>query len=87
LRRSRQLIIAEILTICKNGANKTRIVYQANLNFKTVDGYLSFIIKQGWVRKVAIKYQITPAGLLALDRLNEANKLLAGLILSVPDEK
>jgi hypothetical protein len=36
---------------------------------------------------VAIKYQITPAGLLALDRLNEANKLLAGLILSVPDEK
>ena len=40
MKRSRDLIISQILFICAKGANKTRIVYQANLNFRTVDPYL-----------------------------------------------
>ena len=34
MKRSRQEIISQILEICTNGASKTQIVYQANLNFK-----------------------------------------------------
>jgi predicted transcriptional regulator len=35
MRRSREEIVSEILDVCLNGANKTRIVYQANLNFRS----------------------------------------------------
>ena len=45
MKRSRHIIISKILDICKNGSNKTRIVYQANLNFKTVDPYINLLIK------------------------------------------
>jgi predicted transcriptional regulator len=45
LKRSKHVIISEILDICKDGANKTRIVYQANLNFRTVDPYIDLLIK------------------------------------------
>ncbi|TFH50504.1 MAG: DNA-binding protein, partial [Methanothrix sp.] len=31
--------------ICKNGACKTKIVYQANLNFRTVNPYIDLLIK------------------------------------------
>ncbi|HWQ20196.1 MAG TPA: winged helix-turn-helix domain-containing protein, partial [Methanotrichaceae archaeon] len=34
MRRDKLQIILDILEICVNGANKTKIVYQANLNFK-----------------------------------------------------
>jgi predicted transcriptional regulator len=45
MKRSRGEIVAQILDVCKAGANKTRIVYQANLNFRTVDPYLETLIK------------------------------------------
>jgi predicted transcriptional regulator len=44
MKRSRDLIISQILYICTHGANKTRIVYQANLNFRTVDPYLKLLM-------------------------------------------
>jgi len=43
MKRSREVIIAEILEICSDGATKTRIVYQANLNFHTVVPYLDLL--------------------------------------------
>ena len=43
MKRSREVIIAEILEICSGGATKTRIVYQANLNFRTVVPYLDLL--------------------------------------------
>jgi predicted transcriptional regulator len=45
MKRSRGEIVAQILDVCKAGANKTRIVYQANLNFRNVDPYLETLIK------------------------------------------
>jgi hypothetical protein len=44
MKRSRQEIITQILEICMNGASKTKIVYQANLNFKMVNPYLDLLI-------------------------------------------
>jgi len=32
------------MKICMNGASKTKIVYQANLNFKMVNPYLDLLI-------------------------------------------
>jgi len=46
MKRSREAIITQMLEICSNGASKTRIVYQANLNFKTVMPYINFLIKK-----------------------------------------
>ena len=39
-RRNNLRIIADILRIAKGGANKTRIVYRANLNFKLLNDYI-----------------------------------------------
>jgi len=45
MKRSRHTIISQILEICIDGASKTRIVYQANLNFRTVNPYIDLLIK------------------------------------------
>ena len=50
MKRSRQEIISQILEICMNGASKTRIVYHANLNFKTVNPYLDLLIKNDLIQ-------------------------------------
>jgi predicted transcriptional regulator len=45
MKRSKHEILSKILKICLNGASKTRIVYQANLNFRTVNPYLQMLIQ------------------------------------------
>ena len=40
-------ICADILRVAKGGAKKTRIVYQTNLNFKVVKGYLKSLMERG----------------------------------------
>lgn len=42
-RRNRIYIIAEILTIAKEGSLKTQIMYRANLSFTQLSDYLSFL--------------------------------------------
>jgi predicted transcriptional regulator len=49
MKRSREVIITQILGICSKGATKTRIVYQANLNFKTVNPYIELLTKNGMI--------------------------------------
>ncbi|HDQ05443.1 MAG TPA: hypothetical protein ENN36_01815 [Candidatus Bathyarchaeota archaeon] len=44
-RRNRLYIIAEILTIAKEGSLKTQIMYRANLSFAQLNEYLSFLTK------------------------------------------
>jgi predicted transcriptional regulator len=43
------MIISQILDICINGASKTRIVYQADLNFRTINPYLDLLIRNGLI--------------------------------------
>jgi predicted transcriptional regulator len=47
VRRNDLDICADILQVAKAGAKKTQIVYQANLNFKIVKGYLQRLISNG----------------------------------------
>ncbi|VVB62716.1 Winged helix-turn-helix [uncultured archaeon] len=43
MKRSRDMIMSKILNVCIGGACKTKIVYQANLNFRTVGPYLELL--------------------------------------------
>jgi predicted transcriptional regulator len=47
VRRNDLDICADILQVAKAGAKKTQIVYQANLNFKIVKGYLQRLMDNG----------------------------------------
>ena len=47
MKRSKDAIITQVLDICVDGASKTRIVYQANLDFRTVIPYIDLLIKNG----------------------------------------
>jgi predicted transcriptional regulator len=49
MKRTRDMIISQILDVCTSGANKTRIVYQANLNFRTVNPYLELLTNNGMI--------------------------------------
>ena len=49
LRRGRFEIIGEILSLAKEGARKTSIVYRANLNFNVVNKYLTLLAQEGLI--------------------------------------
>lgn len=69
MKRSKDMIISQILDICANGASKTRIVYQANLNFRTVNPYLELLTKNGIIEASegpTIIYRTTQKGLKIL---------------------
>jgi predicted transcriptional regulator len=82
MKRSRHVIISEILNICSNGASKTKIVYQANLNFRTVNPYIDLLmkndlitVKQGSTRI----YETTDRGLELLESFKQINNELTGI--------
>ena len=49
-RRNDLDICADILQVARDGANKTGIVYRANLNFKLVEKYLERLMTSGLLR-------------------------------------
>lgn len=65
MKRSKHEIFSKILEICLNGASKTKIVYQANLNFRTVNPYLDVLIKNNLLeacKESHILYRTTKEG-------------------------
>ena len=66
-KRTNDVIASEILKICVKGASKTRIVYQANLNFLTAKPYLDRFIERGLLEVIPmgsrIVYKTTPKGM------------------------
>jgi predicted transcriptional regulator len=74
MKRNKDEIISEILSICINGAGKTRIVYQANLNFKTIEPYLQLLIKNNLVevrQDKHVLYETTEKGTALLRAINQ----------------
>ena len=79
-RRSRDQIIAQILTTCKDGAGKTRIVYQVNLNFKTANVHLDLLLKKGLLEAnpgEPIMYKTTPKGETALESFKDIEAIFS----------
>lgn len=76
-KRSKNKIVSEILKVCLEGANKTRIVYQVNLNFRTVNSYLDLLIKNSMIEVIAAAtktYKTTERGkelLSSYDRVKD----------------
>ena len=81
LKRSRDVIISKILDICIEGAHKTKIVYQANLNFRTVNPYLELLTKNGMINaqkeRNPVVYETTTRGLALLDNYKQIQGELA----------
>jgi predicted transcriptional regulator len=71
MKRTKDLIISKILDVCTGGAHKTKIVYQANLNFRTVNPYIELLTKNGMINAKKegnlVVYETTTRGLALLD--------------------
>jgi len=79
MKRSKHEIFSKILEICINGANKTRIVYQANLNFRTVNPYLQILIKNNLLeasQESHILYKTTKEGSNLQETISQVNNAL-----------
>ena len=81
MKRSRDVIISKILDICAAGAHKTTIVYQANLNFRTVNPYIDLLTKNGLIdvktdSKIVV-YETTTRGLKLLDTFKQVHNELS----------
>ena len=74
-KRTNDLIISEILRACEEGAGKTKIVYQANLNFKTAEPYLDNLRRNGYIETFSngprTIYKTTPKGLELKGRFDQ----------------
>jgi predicted transcriptional regulator len=85
-RRINDQIIANILSACQGaGASKTRIVYQANMNFRTINPYLDLLIEKALIDVVQgspVICKTTRRGEKALESLREIKAicLIAGVV-------
>lgn len=74
------MIVSQILDICKDGACKTKIVYQANLNFRTVNPYISLLVKNNLLTVKPgknVMYETTDRGIKLLDEFEQINTQLS----------
>lgn len=81
-RRSRDRIIYEILRICADGENITKVVYQANTNFTTIRAYLDMLIKNDLVEVLGVspvRYKTTEKGIAMRNRLRTLHQELDDL--------
>jgi len=81
-RRSRLEVVADILTEALNGANKTRIMYRANLNFLRFHRYFSELLDKGlMVRENGsdgrVVYRTTDKGRRFLKIISNAEEIIS----------
>ena len=82
-RRSRTQVIIDILTEASEGANKTRIMYRANLNFLRFKRYLSELLGKGLIAEVnnpgsgKVTYEVTEEGKALLEVLKKAERFIS----------
>lgn len=81
--RDRLFIIAEILDIAKEGAQKTAIMYKANLSFRQLNSYMSILLETGLLKKATEKkevlYHTTEKGFEYLYSYREVLDSLSGI--------
>ena len=80
MRRSPEQITENILKICKDPTGKTKIVYQCNLNFHTVNIHLQRLISASLLKSSGsadhLSYRTTAKGIEALEYINVLRDLL-----------
>jgi predicted transcriptional regulator len=79
-RRDRLHIIAEILTITKDGSLKTQIMYKANLSFAQLNEYLNFLTQIELLTTCKENnktiYKITDKGQHYLEKYKDISEIL-----------
>ena len=76
MKRDKLEIARNILLICKNGANKTEIVYKVNFNFKNAEAYLKWLIDREMILKEGKFFKITSRGSELLSNLQSTSELM-----------
>jgi len=81
-RRSRMEVIIDILTEAQDGANKTRIMYRANLNFLRFNYYLSEMLENDLMIREndgngRVVYKATAGGKALLETLRKAQQFMS----------
>jgi predicted transcriptional regulator len=74
-RRTNFEITAKILETAKDGANKTRIVYGTNLNFKLATAYLDNMEKVGLITRKS-KIRTTEKGFEYLKQYSQIREMI-----------
>jgi predicted transcriptional regulator len=80
MKRSRHIIISQILEICIGGASKAKIVRQGHLNLKTVKPYTDLLINNGLLKirqGPRIIYETTDEGIEFIEKFNKINNQLS----------
>jgi len=73
--RGRLEIIADILSVIRDGAKKTHVMYQANLSHTLLSRYLNEVLEAGLVTvDNKDSYRLTRRGQNFLDRFSEYSK-------------
>jgi len=89
--RDRLQIIADILSVVREGARKTHVMYRANLSYRLLSRYLTEVLECGLVSlDKEDRYKLTRRGQNFLDRFNEyskRNEQLEQQLNHVNDEK
>ena len=89
--RDRLEIIADILSVIRDGAKKTRVMYQANLSYTLLSRYLTEVLDAGLVSvDNEGHYRLTRRGHSFLDRFSGYSKRCGQLeqqLNHVNDEK
>ena len=75
MKRSPLEIIAEMLQVAKNGAKKTRIMYSCNLNYGMTEGFITYLLEAGLLRKGS-SFHTTEKGLQFLQGYQTLELLL-----------
>ncbi|MBS7610408.1 hypothetical protein KEJ36_00925 [Candidatus Bathyarchaeota archaeon] len=87
-RRNSLEIIAEILEVVQEGANKTKVMYSTNLSFKQLENYMKFLLEKGFVERIGEKtgkgavYRTTSGGLRFLEAFKDLDASPSFPILS-----
>lgn len=71
-RRSRIEVICDILSEALSGANKTRLMYQCNLNFMRFNRYLQELLDAGLIESLGSN----PKGVLVYRTSNKGRELV-----------
>jgi len=78
-RRSAIEIISKILTLSRDGAKKTEILYQGNLSYTQLQGYLPFLLEKNILEENIVEnngsscklYSVTEKGLVLLEDIKK----------------
>ena len=78
-RRDRLSILVEILSIARKSTPKTKIMYQANMSFASINEYLGYLLQNHMISKeshsLRTLYKCTQKGTEVLSLYNQMNEL------------